>query len=209
MSTGRKSMAPVSGTALMNRMPAVGISSVITSWSGLHALTAPAARRHIEIEKMGRMTDSLRVDIPNRRLRPYPARYHCIARGSVVAGANPQERAGEHEPGEASHGDQAQADRPAGGKPALVGGAHVFRLEPHLLARPGLLPASEQPHHGHGQQVASFILVDQLTFDLRDLGPHGATQGNPARVVQVEREPAADLGIHAPDRLPGVSSGPR
>ena len=67
-------MPPVSGTALTNRMPAVGMFSVLTTSSGLQAFTAPAARQSMEIGKKDRITDSMEVELPSRRLRPHPAR---------------------------------------------------------------------------------------------------------------------------------------
>src|SRR3954468_9340689 len=70
MSTKRKSRpkaAPVSGTALMKRTPAVGAMGFAFVASGLHALAAPATKHSAESWRILRMKCPLKVVSPCAR----------------------------------------------------------------------------------------------------------------------------------------------
>src|SRR5687768_16997511 len=118
----------------MNRTPAVGMSSVMGTSSGVHASRTPAARHRIEALRLRRSTASLEVALPDQLARPTETNVRCGAGWTIVPPvARGEQRAGGQRGCETPHARGDESDGAAHREAASVRVSDELRLNPYLL----------------------------------------------------------------------------
>src|SRR5687767_15823765 len=191
----------------MNRTPAVGMSSVMVTSSGVHAFRTPAARHRIEALRMRRITDSMEVGLPDPLSRPTETNVRCVAGRTIVPPvARGEQRAGGQKGRETPDARGAESDGASHREAASVRVSDELRLDPYLLAGPDLLSALQQPDIRNRQEVSRTVPFEEPALDLHHLRTERSTQTDPSGIIHIECHLGPDFRSHASGGLQRIAA---